>query len=135
MRAGRPLAGEIGVDLSGLMAAERAVAALAGPVMELEQDGALTVVRLGSGSGGTDPSVDPGPDRTAYPDNDRAAGTDNNRAAASDHDRAAAFGADLPPGATPAAAAAIRARLSELGRGWRSLEDGTGITLSFTPGA
>jgi hypothetical protein len=103
MRNGKPLVEEVGVDLSGLVQAEGAVAVLAGPAVAIELAGDLAVARLAS-----------------RPHASHVTG-----------DVAAALGFELPASATPDALAAIRARLHELADRWRTLEDGAGITLGF----
>jgi hypothetical protein len=109
MRDGTPLADQPDVDLSGLMQAEAAVAALGSPMLALEQAGVLVVARPGA-------APDPDVDTPTEPLDVRSV-----------------FGAgvDLPPTATPAAIAAIRTELTDLAPRWRTLPDGGAITLTF----
>jgi hypothetical protein len=112
LRDGEPLADQPGVDLSGLMQAEGAVAALGTPTIEVEMVGPLTVAR----GAGPDSSGD-GPSGNAP------------------FQIAELVGHDLPDTATPEAVAAIRVRLGELASRWRQLDDRGSLTLPFpSPG-
>jgi hypothetical protein len=104
MRNGKALVDEPGVDLTGLVQAEEAVAVLAGPAVAVDLASCLAVAR-------------PGSRRPSPKDSD---------------DIAAALGFHLPANATLVACAAIRQRLDELADRWRNLEDGTGIKLGFS---
>jgi hypothetical protein len=106
MRDGKPLVELPGVDFAGLTQAEEAVALLAAPAVEVDQVGEIGVVQLGS------PLV----------------------GAALMDEIAEQLDFSLPESATPAAIAAIRDRLRELGLRWRSLYDGGSIVLTF-PGS
>ncbi len=106
MRDGRPLVELPGVDFAGLTQAEEAVALLAAPPVEVDQVGEIGVVQLGSPLVGTAPM----------------------------DEIAEQLDFSLPESATPAAIAAIRDRLRELGLRWRSLYDGGSIVLTF-PGS
>ena len=106
MRDGTPLVEQPGVDLSGLIQAEQAVAMLASPAAALESAGGLAVARLGSSP------ID----------------------AAERGELARQLGFRLPDGATPDAVAAISERLGELAQRWRGLEDGGAIKLGFFSG-
>jgi hypothetical protein len=116
LRDGEPLLGQPGVDFSGLQAAEAAVAVL-GPTSVTVDGGAgqLAVARL------AEPEHDP---EHASP----ASSTPSADATAAIVEIA---GQPLPASATPAAVAAIRDRLAELGDRWRHLDDGGAITLTF----
>jgi hypothetical protein len=105
MRDGIPLVDHPGVDFSGLVEAEGAVAVLGSPTVEVEDVGAFAIARVPVG-------------RAAVAEGDA-------------HDRAARVGVTLPASATPAAVAAIGARLDELVGRWRALADGGAITLTF----
>jgi len=105
MRNGRPLVDEPGMNFSGLVQAEEAVALLAGPSVGVDQVGEIGVVELGS------PSV--------------------RRAPALVDAIADSLGFSLPESATPAAVAVIWGRLRELEAHWRSLDDGGSITVAF----
>lgn len=104
MRDGKPLVDQPGIEFSGLMQAEEAVALLATPAVEVDQVGKIGVVQLGS------PSI----------------------CAAPVDEIAEQLGFSLPDSATSAAIAAIRDRLRELGLRWRSLDDGGSIKLTFS---
>jgi len=103
IRHGKPLMEHVGVDFSGLNEAEAAVAVLAGPTVDVTASGKLAVARLVTWS-----------DRTV------ATG-----------EVAQALELELPTSATPKAILAIHSRLSDLGKRWRSLEDGAAIKLPF----
>jgi hypothetical protein len=103
MRNGRPLAAEVGIDLSELVEAEHAVAVLAGTLVAVEY------LRHRSGTQPPSP-VHPADEPGRIAD---------------------ALGFELPASATPEAIAAVRARLRDLAHRWRSLEDGAAITLTF----
>jgi hypothetical protein len=103
LRDGKPLVDQPGVDFSGLMQAEEAVALLATPAVAVEDAGKLAIARLGSS----------------------AAGRPSDAVA-----RQLGFG--LPDSATPDAIATIAGRLRELEKRWQALEDGGAIRLSFS---
>jgi hypothetical protein len=104
MRDGKPLVEHAGVDFSGLNEAERAVAVLAGPTVNVAAYGELTVARLA---------------------------TQRDMTAASG-EVAQALGFELPTSATPDAILAIHTRLRDLEERWGSLEDGAAINLPFS---
>jgi hypothetical protein len=107
IRNGRPLVHEFGVDLSGLVQAEEAVAVMAGALLAVEGAGGLAVARLVSHPHARGPS----------------------------YNLCSALGFDLPAGATTDSLTAIRARLGGLAERWRLLEDGDGLNLCFQPRA
>jgi hypothetical protein len=105
VRNGRPLVDEPGVDFSGLRRAEEAVALLAPPLLAVDHDGPIAVVRSAQPSAGTaPPSID---------------------------DLVRQLGFAPPEGVTDATVAAITDRLRELGHRWRALDDGAAITIGF----
>ena len=104
MRDGKPLLEQSGVDLSGLVQAEEAVALLAAPVGEVDRVGEIGLLHLDAPSVGAPPT----------------------------EDIAGQLHFSLPESATPAAVAAIHDRLRELGLRWRSLPDGGAVVLAFS---
>jgi hypothetical protein len=108
VRHGRPLVDEPGFDFSGLRRAEEAVALLASPLLVVDHDGLLAVVRSEPPSAGPKPTAPPSIDEISR------------------H-----LGFDRPEAVTDAIVAAITDRLRELGRRWRALDDGEAITLGF----
>ena len=104
VRDGKRLVGEAGVDLTGLIQAEAAVAVLAGPAVAVSEVGEIAVAHLVSR-----PDVRPRVSEIAE-----------------------VLGAQLPESATPDAIAAIRDRLQSLGEQWRNLDDGDAIKLAFS---
>lgn len=111
LRDGIPLVDHPGVDFSGLVEAEGAVAVLGSPTVEVDRvaDGEIALARVPA---------------------DRAARADGGAS-----ERAARVGVTLPASATPEAVAMIGARLDELVEGWRALADGGAITLTFPSGS
>lgn len=107
VRDGKPLVQEPGVDFTGLMAAEEAVAVLSPTAMRTRQVGALTVAHL-------DASSSDGPDIAAL---------------------GSELGFALPPGTSDEAIASVRRRLTDLAERWRGLGDGEAITLTYVRGA
>lgn len=103
MRHGKPLVEHVGVDFSGLNAAEADVAVLAGPTVDVTAYGELAVARLDTRSDRTVPTAE----------------------------AVQALKFELPTSATLDAINRIHTRLSELGDRWRSLEDGNAIKLRF----
>lgn len=111
LRSGRPLADEPGVDLSGLMQAEAAVALLGSPArVHVEPVGALVVAHLADPADGT-PTDQP--------------------TSESIEQLLPIFGTELPGSVTSEAVAAIGRRLGELGPQWSALADGASIRLQF----
>jgi hypothetical protein len=107
VRDARPLVHEPGMDFTGLMAAEEAVAVLSPPGLRTEQVGALTVAHLDASSSDV-------PDSATL---------------------RSELGFALPPGTTDEAIASVRRRLTELGEQWRGLGDGEAISLTYGPRA
>ena len=104
MRDGKPLVEQPGVDFTGLIDAEEAVALLAAPAVEVDQVDGIGVVQFSSPSVSTAPM----------------------------DEIAEQLGLRLTESVAPAAIAAIRERLRELGLRWRSLNDGGSIVLTFS---
>jgi hypothetical protein len=101
VRDGKPLAGQPGVDFTGLVKAEQAVALL-GPQPTLEQAGRITIARPAAGYA---PNAIPMSDVTCR------------------------LGFRLPETATLDAVASIKHRLQHLAQQWRDLEDDHSIAL------
>lgn len=99
-RDGKPLAGQPGVDFTGLAKAEQAVALL-GPQPTLQQVGRITIARL-----------------TASVASDATPQGDVHR-----------LGFRLPDTATPDAVASIKHRLQHLAQQWQDLEDDQSIAV------
>jgi hypothetical protein len=106
MGDGKPLVEHPGVDFSGLVQAEQAVAVLCSPVIDVDQIHGVAVARLGP------------PPLSTLP-----VGEITER-----------LGFNLPESATSAAVTAIHDRLRELGQRWRGLDDGGSIRLVFAGG-
>jgi hypothetical protein len=106
MRDGRPLVEQPGIDFSGLTRAEQMVAVLGAPAMEVEEVSDVVVVQLSSSS----------------------------ESAVSVDDLGERLGFALPETTTPGTIAAIHDRLRDLGRRWRTLDDGCAIKLGFSVG-
>jgi hypothetical protein len=107
VRDGTPLVQEPGVDFTGLMAAEEAVAMLSPTGLRARQVGALAVMHLDASSSDV-------PDIATL---------------------GSELGFALPPGTSDEAIASVRRRLVDLAEQWRGLGDGEAITLTWPPGA